>query len=191
MTFVENKRREHTDVAIERNLRTAISRLAGDVTLQRAIENGYTLVLVSAHLGARPTHEVWQGKVYSIVGATEKYKDFYKETEYGEMLGLCGINCRHTFSPWKEGMNNPYEGIDPEESRKRYDLEQQQRALERRIRALKRKVKAYKAEYEATGRGKKDLQDAKRELAEARREYKEFCAANDLRELTERLRVEE
>ena len=103
ITIVENKREEHVDVAAERNVRTAISRLAGDVTLQRAIENGYTLVLVSAHLGARPTHEVWQGKVYSIVGETEKYKDFYKETEYGQMLGLCGINCRHTFSPWKEG----------------------------------------------------------------------------------------
>lgn len=190
ITYVENKRREHLDVAIQRNLRTAVARAAGDATLKRALENGYTLVLVSAHLGARPTHEVWQGKVYSIVGATEKYKDFFKETEYGEMLGLCGINCRHTFYPWKEGMTNPYEDIDPEESRKRYELEQKQREMERRIRALKRKVKALQAKYDATGNGKQELQEAKRELAAARKRYKEFCAENDLRELTERLKIE-
>jgi hypothetical protein len=27
----------------------------------------------------------------------KKYPDFYEVTGYGEMLGLCGINCRHSF----------------------------------------------------------------------------------------------
>lgn len=191
LTVVINKREEHTDVAMARNLRTAIARLAGEASLQQALMNGYTLVLVSAHLGARPTHEVWQGKIFSLLGDTDKYKDFFRETGYGQIDGLCGVNCRHTFAPWREGMGNPFADVDPEESRKRYELEQKQRAMERRIRALKRKVKALQAEVDATGEPKQKLKDAKAELREAKREYKEFCAANDLRELTERLRVDD
>lgn len=196
ITMVGTGRREHVDVAVARNLRTAIARLAGDIALKQAIENGYTLVLVSAHLGARPTHEVWQGKVYSIVGDTPQYKDFYAATGYRTKLGLCGINCRHTFAAWKEGMGNPWKDIDPEESRKRYDLEQEQRRMERDIRALKRRVKVAQAEVDAAKPGSDDEKEAKSalrkekaDLAAARKEYKQFCEANGLRELTERLQV--
>ena len=142
-------RTERLSTAIERNLRTSVSRLAGDLELESARRNGYSLVLVSAHLGARPTHEAWQGKVYSINGKTDKYDDFKTATGYGEMLGLCGINCRHSFSPWEEGMPNPYEDFDNEESRKRYEIEQEQRRLERRVRAIRRRLKEAEAECEA------------------------------------------
>lgn len=192
ITIVQNKRREHTDVAIERNLRTEIARTAGDISLERAKEEGYNLVLVSAHLGARPTHTEWQGKVYSIAGKTDKYDDFYAATGYGTMLGLCGINCRHTFSAWKEGMNNPWEDFDNEASAKRYELEQKQRELERKIRDLKRKKMEAEEEAQAFPKdhdAKEHLREAKRKLAEARKEYRDFCAENDLRELTERLDV--
>lgn len=188
---VINQRAEHTDVAMARNLRTAVSKMAGEASLQQAKAYGYNLVLVSAHLGARPTHEVWQGKVFSLDGATDKYGDFKTETGYGEIDGLCGVNCRHTFAPWREGMGNPFADVDPEESRKRYELEQKQRAMERRIRALKRKVKALQAEVDKTGEPKQKLKDAKADLRDARREYREFCAANDLRELTERLKIDD
>lgn len=191
LTVVVNQRAEHTDVAMSRNLRTAVAQMAGEASLQQAKANGYNLVLVSAHLGARPTHEVWQGKIFSLNGATDKYGDFKTETGYGQVDGLCGINCRHTFAPWREGMGNPFADVDPEESRKRYELEQKQRAMERRIRTLKRKVKALQAEVDQTGEPKQKLKEAKAELRDARREYKEFCAENDLRELTERLRIDD
>lgn len=194
ITVVQNKHRDHTDVAIERNMRTAISRTAGDISLQRAKEAGYTLVLISAHLGARPTHTPWQGKVYSIAGKTAKYDDFYAVTEYGDKAGLCGINCRHTFAPWKEGMGNPWENFDNKASAERYKLEQKQRAMERKIRDLKREKMAAEEEANASPddpEAKANLKEAKRKLAEARKEYRAFCAENDLRELTERLRVDE
>ena len=47
-------------------VRTGIAQAAGDVCLRRMIEMGYGNVITSSHLGARPTHEVWQGGIYSI-----------------------------------------------------------------------------------------------------------------------------
>ena len=183
-------RTEQVSTAVERNLRTAVSRMSGDLELESAKRNGFTTVLVSAHLGARPTHEVWQGKVYSLTGKTEQYDDFYTATGYGTMLGLCGINCRHSFSPWMRGMPNPYENFDNEESRKRWEIEQRQRALERRVRQWKRRVKEAEAEVKAypdDEECKKHLRDTKRKWSDARKDYRLFCKAHDLRPLDERL----
>lgn len=193
ITVVENPKtghRDHVDVAMERNVRTTVSQLAGDLTLQSCKRNGMSLVLVSAHYGARPTHAVWQGKVYSLTGDTDKYKDFYRETEYGQMLGLCGINCRHSFSPFAEGMHNPYEGKDFNDPQ-RYKDEQTQRAMERRIRKLRREKKALDEEYKKIKT--LELKERRRRVAaalkEAVREYEEFCAVHGFRPLWERTRV--
>lgn len=75
-------------------------------------------VEVSAHATARPTHQIWQGQVYywSQHGEADpsgKYKDFVESTEYGEMLGLLGINCYHTF--W---------AFDPKKDKRTYTDEQ-------------------------------------------------------------------
>ena len=193
ITVVENPEtghRDHVDVAIDRNVRTTVSQLAGDLTLQNCKKNGISLVLVSAHYGARPTHALWQGKVYSLTGDTDKYKDFYRETEYGEMLGLCGINCRHSFSPFVEGMHNPYEGKDYSDGQ-RYADEQTQRAMERRIRKLRREKKALDAEFKQIKTP--ELKERRRRVAtilkEAITEYEAFCAAHDFRPLWERTRA--
>lgn len=182
-------RTEHTDSAMERNLRTAISRMAGDITLEMMYKNGITLVLVSAHLGARPTHEVWQGKVYSINGDTSKYPDFWEATGYGTMLGLCGINCRHSFGAFVEGMHNPYEGKNFDDPQ-RYKDEQRQRELERRIRKLRRLKKALETEYKETKDKelKERLRQVRERLREAVAEYEQFCAEHDFRPLWERTR---
>lgn len=185
-------RTEQVSTCVERNLRTAVSRMSGDLELESAKRNGFTTVLVSAHLGARPTHEVWQGKVYSLTGKTEQYDDFYTATGYGTMLGLCGINCRHSFSPWMKGMPNPYENFDNEESRKRWEIEQRQRALERRVRQWKRRVKEAEAECKAFPEDeecKKHLHETRRKWSDARQDYRFFCKVHDLRPLEERLKA--
>ena len=182
-------RTESAAVAAERNTRTAVSRLSGDITLEMAKKNGITLVLVSAHYGARPTHTPWQGKVFSIVGKTDKYDDFYTATGYGTMLGLCGINCRHSFSAFVEGMHNPYEGVDYNDP-KRYEDEQKQRALERRIRQLRREKKALQEErkVDKSQEVKTKLQAVNKRLKDAVAEYEQFCAEHDFRPLWERTR---
>ena len=59
----------HTDTietATLRAVRTGVSQACADITEARMEEYDVDLVLVSAHLSARPDHAEWQGKVYKI-----------------------------------------------------------------------------------------------------------------------------
>lgn len=54
------------ETATLRAVRTGISQASAEISLARMREMGVSLVLVSAHLGARPEHAGWQGKIYSV-----------------------------------------------------------------------------------------------------------------------------
>lgn len=54
------------ETATLRCVRTGISQATADIQLARAKEMGVDLVLVSSHLSARPTHQVWQGGIYKV-----------------------------------------------------------------------------------------------------------------------------
>lgn len=77
--------------------------------LARMEEMDCEFVEVTAHEGARPTHAVWQGRVYHRGGAVvhdgERYEDFETATGYGTGPGLCGWNCRHNFYPFYPGVS--------------------------------------------------------------------------------------
>lgn len=71
------------------------------------------------------------------------YPDFVDTCGYGQIEGIIGINCRHTFQMWLPGINiNHDEPIDPKENEERYRHEQEQRAMERSIRRMKGERKA-------------------------------------------------
>lgn len=126
--------------------------------LARMEEVDCEFVEVTAHEGARPTHAVWQGRVYhrggTVVQDGERYEDFEAATGYGTVPGLCGWNCRHNFYPFYPGIsvrnytderlaeldarNTPYGGG----LYTRYEITQMQRALERRVRKYKRRYLA-------------------------------------------------
>lgn len=188
----------HTDtieVATARAVRTGIAQSAAEVTLTRAQENGIDLVLTSSHFGARPTHAVWQGKVFHVGGATEKYPDLVEATGYGDVAGLCGANCRHSIVPYIEGITtNPFEKFDSEENRKRYELEQDQRYIERNIRKVKREVQALQTALQNASNETKpgiEAQHKKRSkrLTELNKRYKDFCSEHDLKTRQERLHI--
>ena len=188
----------HTDtieVATARAVRTGITQSAAQVTLERAHENGIDLVLTSSHFGARPTHAVWQGKVFHVGGATDKYPDLVEATGYGDVAGLCGANCRHSIVPYIEGITqNPFEQFDSEENRKQYEREQEQRAIERNIRKVKREVQALQTALDNASAETKpglEAQYKKRSqrLAELNKRYKDFCEKNDLKTRQERLHI--
>ena len=125
--------------------------------VQRADEVGCDLVAVSAHAGARPSHALWQGKVYSRSGNHKKYPDFVSSTGYGSVTGLCGANCRHTFYPFYEGISvNAYTQKELDEMNRKkveyngqllteYEASQIQRKIERNIRHFKREKQAFEA----------------------------------------------
>ena len=122
--------------------------------LARMEEMDCEFVEVTAHEGARPTHAVWQGRVYHRGGAVvqdgERYEDFETATGYGTGPGLCGWNCRHNFYPFYPGVsvrNYTDERLAELDARNipyggglytRYEITQMQRALERRVRKAKR-----------------------------------------------------
>jgi len=166
-------RRDPIDVAVRRNVLTNLAQAAGALQLESAEELGTDLVEVSAHAGARPTHAVWQGGVYSISGKTEGYEKLEDATGYGEITGLCGINCRHTFYPYIEGVSTRNytdtqlrELMDAEvsydgERIPLYEATQEQRAIERGIRDAKRQLMAADelAKFAKTDEDKKIVKD--------------------------------
>ena len=126
--------------------------------LARMEEMDCEFVEVTAHEGARPTHAVWQGRVYHRGGAVvqdgERYEDFETATGYGTGPGLCGWNCRHNFYPFYPGIsvrNYTDERLAELDARNipyggglytKYEITQMQRALERKVRRYKRRYLA-------------------------------------------------
>ena len=141
------------DNAIRRAVRTSVAQTAGAITdkFMQQYSDEYDIVETSAHAGARPRHEPWQGLRFSYSGNNPNYPDFFEETEYGDPLGLMGYNCRHLFFPVKDWetpnytqaeldeMNNETVEYNGEEL-KLYDAQQKQRAMERAIRKEKREL---------------------------------------------------
>lgn len=156
--------RNHVDVAARRAILTSSAQTAGRMQIARAGEWGSNLVEVSSHIGARPTHAAWQGAIYSIDGGTAQYPNLANATGYGTAGGLCGVNCRHVFYPFFEGLStqryNPY---DQAYNDRVYEQSQQQRQLERNIREQQRRVTAFEAvgDTEAAYQAKAKLREAK------------------------------
>lgn len=200
---------------------TSMNQTAAQVTNQYIVEGGCEYVLVSAHMGARvaqkgqPTlasHADWQGKVYRIRGSESGYPNLLESTGYGvdpetgqgkveDPLGLHGYNCRHSHKPWDKRLRNPYVDengnlkIDSEENRKRYELQQKQRAMERSLRAWKRKLIV--KEQEIAGVAETDVKEILQRdydrmayhLTQKNKAYNDFCKQNDLQPQYNRIKV--
>lgn len=192
------------EVAVLRCIRTGVAQSSGNMTIQQCKDMGWNHVLVSQHLGARVSdtdpvadHASWQGKVYCIDGKDAQFDNLLDATGYpGNPLGLCGYNCRHSFTPFLPGVSqNHNKPIDTEANRRAYELSQTQRAMERRIRAQKRKCTALHTAVknceDPAAKAKlqeKYTQSAKR-LQDQNAAYTKFCADNDLKPYHERLAV--
>lgn len=193
-------RKDTIETATARAVRTGVSQATAQITLKRMDEMKWEIVLVSAHIGARniggipENHELWQGKFYSLPQYGHRFPDFYYSTGYGDITGLCGVNCRHSFGP-SDGKINPYEQVDTEENKKVYELEQRQRTLERRIRKTKREVMGLQEAVEKCqdGMARFELQqslDRKSYLLQKQNKaYNDYCKTNDLRTQAERLQI--
>src|SRR5690606_668684 len=99
---------------------------------------GNDLVEVSAHDGARPLCEPYQGRIFSLSGNHPDYPAL-ADTSMGDPAGLFGVNCGHVKYPYIEGISRQrYKPRDPEVNDRQYENSQKQRYLERQIRYAKR-----------------------------------------------------
>ncbi len=96
--------RNHVDVAVRRHIRSQLQQACAERTMQVCELTGCEFVEVSSHYGARPSHQEWEGRVYSLKGRVtvdgKTYEDFGEGTGYYgtgpyAALGdrLCGVNC--------------------------------------------------------------------------------------------------
>lgn len=149
--------RNKADVAVRRHVRTQIVQDAQRMTMARMERLGIDLVEVSSHSDSRPSHAEWQGQCYSLKGEQVidgvRYPDFYLHCmsgDLGDILG--GVNCRHSYGPYRHGAPRMYEpdpqhpsGLPGEEV---YELEQGQRYRERKIREAKRELRGARMLYD-------------------------------------------
>ena len=186
ITYTNNAKpvRRSLESAVRMNILTGVNQTASQQTMNNCEALDCDLVEVTAHLGARPEHEEWQGKIYSVSGKSEKYPPF-SVCGYGEADGICGINCRHSFYPYFEGMERHYSQDDLDEMSKetvdyngksysRYEGEQQLRHIERTIRHYKKEA----ATQDAMGL---DNTAARRKIGEWQAKARDFTEQTGIR----------
>lgn len=180
------------ETATLRAIRTGISQATSQIQMERAKEMGAEYAIVSSHLGARPSHQVWQGKVFTIEELQSTNEGM---PALGTVTGLCGVNCRHSWSVFYPGMDNPFEQYDSKENLKKYEEEQRQRTLERRIRKTKREVMGLKESVDGCKNEKAkfaldmDYQRKSMLLKRQNEAYKAYCEEHGLKPLSDRLQI--
>ena len=128
--------------------RTITGRTAVQASLNRYVETGYQLCIVSAHFRACDLCTPYEGRVLSLTG---RHPD-YESVADAELQGLFHAQCKHDISVFIEGVSkpleirtHPYEQalIDEmgyaEAQRYTYQAQLRQRAIERNIRTWKRR----------------------------------------------------
>lgn len=204
---------DQIDVAARRAVMTGVSQLNSRYAEQSMEYIETDLVETEAHAGARDidgpkgweNHKAWQGKVYRWREYTLKYPgtskgdypDFAERCGIGDVQGIEGANCRHTWFPFVEGVSErtwtdeqlahiddklgcTYDG----RTYSAYEATQMQRRLEREIRKQKRRKKA----LEAYGLSD-DKKAANARLIRLNKKYREFSKTAGLPEQRERVKV--
>lgn len=182
------------DVAARRALMTGFNQVVAKVNEDNAEQLGTEYFEVSYHRGARPTHQVWQGRVYSK-------KEFETVCGLGTVTGLCGANCYHSYSPFIKGIDTPTysdEELDrmneeentPKEYNGRqytaYEAQQKQRQLETAMRADRQKIEL----LTQGGADDDTITGAKVRYFQRQDEYVKFSKAMNLPQQWERITID-
>lgn len=174
------------DSAVRTALMTGVNQVAIKISDKNAKDLDTEHFEVSAHGTARPSHQAWQGRVYSR-------KELEEICGLGKVDGLCGANCRHSYYPFIPGISErtytdeELEQWAKEENTSRkygdkeytaYEASQEQRKLERLMRKQRQDIKLLK-EAEAN---KEDIIVAQAKYRITSDEYVKFSKAMNLPE---------
>ena len=184
-------RANRVDVAARRAVMTAVSQITGKISEYNAQKLGTEYFEVEWHAGARPTHAVWQGRVWSK-------EQLYSVCGLGTVTGLLGANCYHTYYPffpgisqrnwsdeWLDAKNE--EEVEPKifdgKGYTLYEAKQRQRQMETAMRAQREKVRLL--QYGGADQDEIILHKAK--YQGQLNEYSRFCRKMSLTEERERI----
>lgn len=181
------------DVAARRALMTGFNQVVAKVNEDNAEQLGTEYFEVSYHRGARLTHQVWQGRVYSK-------KELETVCGLGTVTGLCGANCYHSYSPFIKGIDTPtysdeeLDRMNEEENTPKeyngktytaYEAQQRQRQLETAMRADRQKIEL----LTQGGADDDTITGAKVRYFQRQDEYVKFSKAMNLPQQWERVTV--
>lgn len=178
------------DVAARRAVLTGLGQLSGRITDMNAERLGVDRFEVSWHVGARPDHAAWQGKVYTK-------KQLRDVCGLGTGSGLQGWNCRHEYYLFFEGSERLYtdEWLAEQNAREAqkktfrgreyntYEATQKQRQMETAMRAQREKVQL----LEEADADPDDVTIEKCKYQAQLDEYKEFSKTMGMKEQKERI----
>ena len=182
------------DVAARRALMTGFNQVVAKVNEDNAEQLGTEYFEVSYHRGARPAHQVWQGRVYSK-------KELETVCGLGTVTGLCGANCYHSYSPLMKGIDTPtyseeeLDRMNEEENTPKeyngkeytaYEAQQRQRQLETAMRADRQKIEL----LTQGGADDDTITGAKAKYFQRQDEYVKFSKAMNLPQQWERITVD-
>lgn len=178
---------------LKRDVMYQLNQANADVNMQNFKNSSARFIEVSSHPTARTwtkymkneyeDHSSWQGQVYYSGEPVENYEEFESTCGYGELLGICGINCYHQFQTNYTGIGTQDE-YSIKEIRKNYDLSQEQRKYERQI----RKLKQAKSVYEEAGNEAKTKKFSEK-ISSATSFLKNFCDKNNLKYMSWRTQI--
>lgn len=200
------------DVAARRAILTGVNQVTSKISSDNMQKLDTEFVETSWHSTARPTHQVWQGRVFywdranpnaDKIEAGVLYKSFIRETGYGEVDGLCGANCRHTFYPFIPGISvrtytdEQLEELNRQENEKKeyngkeynkYEATQYQRRLETSMRKYRQDISLLKQSGLADDSD--EVIAAKCKYQTLSKKYSDFSEKMGLREHRDRVNVD-
>lgn len=145
----ESGHHNRVDVAIRRACLTGVHQVTSKISEDNAKQLDTEYFEVSYHKTARPTHQVWQGRVYTK-------EQLVSICGLGTGEGLCGWNCYHHYDPFIKGVSvrkytdEQLDKMNAEDNKRvsygnkkytKYQATQEQRRQETNLRALQEKIK--------------------------------------------------
>lgn len=179
--------------ASRRAVMTSVNQLAGKINEYNADKLGTDTYEVTRHIGSRPSHQVWQGKVFTM-------EKLISVCGLGTVGGLAGANCRHGYYPFIKGISErnysdkQLRELNNKENVKReyngqyyneYEATQQQRKIEAALRLQRSRIDLGKK-----GESSIDIGGAKIKYRGLLAEYKKFSAKTGLSEQRSRIYVD-
>ena len=182
------------EVAARRAVMTGITQLTGHISDMNAEKLGTEYFEIAWHAGARPTHAVWQGRVWSK-------EQLVTVCGLGTVTGLEGANCYHERYPFIPGISErnwtdewlekkDREENTPKEYRGKeytvYEAKQRQRQMETAMRAQREKVQLLRS----GGADKEEIIVARAKYQGQLNEYAKFSKKMGLAEERERIYID-
>lgn len=187
----DSGRTYRVEVAARMALMTGINQVTNRITENNAKELGTEHFEVSWHATARPSHQLWQGRVYNK-------QELHDVCGLGEVTGLLGANCYHSYYPFVKGISKrqwtdeELDKMNAEENKLKiyygkkyttYEATQYQRRLESTMRKQRQDIKLLR-------QGKADEEDLVKALAKYQgtmAKYRDFSKAMKLPEQKQRV----